>query len=101
MEDFDFEEGLLNLKDEDDPDSFVDMTPVTTKSSKTKKKEKQAKNPEIMAIRRRKIWVMMSKKELGKVSRHHILLFIQRNGIERKKKSYSFYGGVSGAASED
>jgi DNA helicase INO80 len=67
MEDFDFEEGLLNLKDEDDPESFVDMTPVTTKSSKGKRKDRQAKNPEIMAIRRRKIWVMMSKKELGKV----------------------------------
>ncbi|KDR11347.1 hypothetical protein L798_14889, partial [Zootermopsis nevadensis] len=69
MEDFDFEEGLLNLKEEDDPDGFVDMTPTTTKSSKSKKKDKQAKNPEIMAIRRRKIWVMMSKKELGKVQR--------------------------------
>lgn len=69
MEDFDFEEGLLNLKEEDDPDGFVDMTPTTAKSSKSKKKDKQAKNPEIMAIRRRKIWVMMSKKELGKVSK--------------------------------
>ncbi|XP_069680112.1 chromatin-remodeling ATPase INO80 [Periplaneta americana] len=69
VDDFDFEEGLLNLKDEDDPDSFVDMAPVTAKSSKAKKKDKQAKNPEIMAIRRRKIWVMMSKKELGKVQR--------------------------------
>lgn len=67
MDDFDFEESLLNLKDEDDPDSFVDMMPVTTKSSKAKKKDRQSKNPEIMAIRRRKIWVMMSKKELGKV----------------------------------
>ena len=67
MDDFDFEEGLLNLKDEDDPDSFVDMIPVVTKSSKAKKKDRQSKNPEIMAIRRRKIWVMMSKKELGKV----------------------------------
>jgi DNA helicase INO80 len=43
------------------------MMPVTTKSSKAKKKDRQSKNPEIMAIRRRKIWVMMSKKELGKV----------------------------------
>jgi len=67
MDDFDFEEGLLHLKDEDDPDSFVDMMPVATKSSKAKKKDRQSKNPEIMAIRRRKIWVMMSKKELGKV----------------------------------
>lgn len=67
MDDFDFEESLLNLKDEDDPDSFVDMMPISTKSSKAKKKDRQSKNPEIMAIRRRKIWVMMSKKELGKV----------------------------------
>jgi DNA helicase INO80 len=77
MEDFDFEEGLLNLKDEDDPDSFVDMPPVTTKSSKAKKKDKQAKNPEIMAIRRRKIWVMMSKKELGKVRETYVVIGTQ------------------------
>jgi DNA helicase INO80 len=46
------------------------LTPITIKSSKGKRKDKQAKNPEIMAIRRRKIWVMMSKKELGKVRKH-------------------------------
>lgn len=35
--------------------------------SKAKKKNLLAKNPEIMAHRRRKIWAIMSKKELGKV----------------------------------
>ncbi|KAJ9576387.1 hypothetical protein L9F63_006743, partial [Diploptera punctata] len=34
-----------------------------------RRKINKQKNPEIMAMRRRKIWVMMSKKELGKVQR--------------------------------
>lgn len=33
------------------------------------RKKHNNKSPEVMAIRRRKIWVMMSKKELGKVQR--------------------------------
>lgn len=33
------------------------------------KKKHVTKSPEIMAMRRRKIWMMMSKKELGKVHR--------------------------------
>lgn len=33
------------------------------------RKKHNNKSPEVMAMRRRKIWVMMSKKELGKVQR--------------------------------
>lgn len=33
------------------------------------RKKHNNKSPEVMAIRRRKIWIMMSKKELGKVQR--------------------------------
>lgn len=36
------------------------------------KKKHNNKSPEVMAMRRRKIWVMMSKKELGKVQRAKI-----------------------------
>ncbi|XP_043490017.1 chromatin-remodeling ATPase INO80 isoform X2 [Polistes fuscatus] len=36
------------------------------------RKKHNNKSPEVMAIRRRKIWVMMSKKELGKVQRAKI-----------------------------
>ncbi|GLG99211.1 Chromatin-remodeling ATPase INO80 [Gryllus bimaculatus] len=68
LDDFEFEEGLLNLKEEDDPDYYLE-TPSTTKLTRGRRKSQQAKNPELMAIRRRKIWMMMSKKELGKVQR--------------------------------
>nr|CAD7459848.1 unnamed protein product [Timema tahoe] len=67
MDDFDFEEGLMNLKEEDETDGYLDISQNFGKSFKSKKKAQQAKNPEIMAMRRKKIWVMMSKKELGKV----------------------------------
>lgn len=41
----------------------------SSKSSKSsKKKGQQSKDPEVMAYRRRKIWSVMAKKELGKVS---------------------------------
>lgn len=40
-----------------------------SKPLKSKKKTQQAKNPEIMAHRRRKIWGVMAKKEMGKVQR--------------------------------
>jgi len=33
-----------------------------------RKKQLQTKSPEVMAMRRRKIWMTMAKKELGKVS---------------------------------
>ena len=33
------------------------------------RKKHNNKSPEVMALRRRKIWIMMSKKELGKVQR--------------------------------
>nr|CAD7444222.1 unnamed protein product [Timema bartmani] len=69
MDDFDFEEGLMNLKEEDETDGYLDISQNFGKSFKSKKKAQQAKNPEIMAMRRKKIWVMMSKKELGKVQR--------------------------------
>nr|CAD7575930.1 unnamed protein product [Timema californicum] len=69
MDDFDFEEGLMNLKEEDETDGYLDISQNFGKGFKSKKKAQQAKNPEIMAMRRKKIWVMMSKKELGKVQR--------------------------------
>lgn len=45
----------------------------TSKPPKNKKKTQQAKNPEIMAHRRRKIWAIMAKKELGKVNELNII----------------------------
>lgn len=49
------------------------------KLSKSKKKALQSKNPEVMAHRRRKIWAIMAKKELGKVK--FIFMFIHPNII--------------------
>lgn len=36
------------------------------------RKKHNNKSPEVMAMRRKKIWIMMSKKELGKVQRAKI-----------------------------
>nr|CAD7431166.1 unnamed protein product [Timema monikensis] len=74
MDDFDFEEGLMNLKEEDETDGYLDISQNFGKGFKSKKKAQQAKNPEIMAMRRKKIWVMMSKKELGKLANALVVL---------------------------
>lgn len=50
--------------DEADLDAMVRHQP-----KQRNRKKHNNKSPEVMAIRRRKIWVMMSKKELGKIQR--------------------------------
>lgn len=53
----------------DDSDSEL----VMNHQSRGRGKKKHInKSPEVMAMRRRKIWMMMSKKELGKVQRSKI-----------------------------
>ena len=62
------EQMLQSIKDEatDGLDSRP-QSPGTSK--KARKKALLAKTPEMMAARRRKIWQLMAKKELGKVQR--------------------------------
>lgn len=74
LDDYEFEEKLRNIKEEDDPDNI--MAPPSSSNSNTsqkfrpnKRRSQPNKNPEVMTIRRRKIWMMMAKKELGKVQR--------------------------------
>lgn len=64
--DIDWEDQLLLMKDEDGFDS----KPHSPGASKRgRKKQALLKTPEVMAARRRKIWQLMAKKELGKVQR--------------------------------
>ena len=49
-------------------EEVVQSTSRGRKAGGHKKKVSQAKNAEIMAHRRRKIWAIMAKKELGKVN---------------------------------
>lgn len=50
----------------DDSDSELVMNHLSRGRGK---KKHNNKSPEVMAMRRRKIWMMMSKKELGKIQR--------------------------------
>ncbi|XP_055594739.1 chromatin-remodeling ATPase INO80 [Uranotaenia lowii] len=68
MGDIDWEEQLAALKNENDDD--FDSKPSSPTALKSKRGRKSAiKTPEMMAARRRKIWQLMAKKELGKVQR--------------------------------
>lgn len=49
-------------------DEFDDTFDTKTEMSYSRKKNIQ-KNPEVMAARRKKVWVLMCKKEVGKVQR--------------------------------
>ena len=56
------------LKEE--PLDELESDPMMKHQPRSRGKKKHAtKSPEVMALRRRKIWLMMSKKELGKVQR--------------------------------
>lgn len=66
----DWEEHLLLMKEEGDNDG-LDSKPQSPggTSKRGRKKAMLAKTPEMMAARRRKVWQLMAKKELGKVQR--------------------------------
>lgn len=66
--DIDWEDQLLMMKDEDGFDSKP-HSPGGGPSKRGRKKQALLKTPEVMAARRRKIWQLMAKKELGKVQR--------------------------------
>ncbi|XP_054271279.1 chromatin-remodeling ATPase INO80 [Macrosteles quadrilineatus] len=76
------EKETFNYHDEQDRDSifedggsdgrFNKTQGLGGKMLKNRKKAQQLKNPEVMAHRRRKIWAIMAKKELGKVQRAKI-----------------------------
>lgn len=69
--DIDWEEQLAALRNDDDDE--IDSKPTSPTGIKSKRGRKSmAKTPEMMAIRRRKIWQLMAKKELGKVQRAKI-----------------------------
>ncbi|XP_044009153.1 chromatin-remodeling ATPase INO80-like isoform X1 [Aphidius gifuensis] len=55
-------------KEEEFDDSELDIMMKNQSRARGKKKH-TTKSPEMMALRRRKIWIMMSKKELGKIQR--------------------------------
>ncbi|XP_021709328.1 putative DNA helicase Ino80 [Aedes aegypti] len=66
--DIDWEEQLAALKNDNDDD--IDSKPASPTGTKSKRGRKSAiKTPEMMAARRRKMWQLMAKKELGKVQR--------------------------------
>lgn len=59
------------LKEEGNEDLDSEGLNKSQSKGRTKKKH-NTKSPELMAIKRQKIWMMMSKKELGKVQRAKI-----------------------------
>lgn len=60
--DVDWEDQIMNLKDELDDDE-------PGPSKRIKNRKIIAKTPELMAARRKKIWQLMAKKEIGKFQR--------------------------------
>ncbi|XP_053689861.1 chromatin-remodeling ATPase INO80 [Sabethes cyaneus] len=69
--DIDWEEQLAALKSDNQDD--IDSKPTSPLGTKSKRGRKPAaKTPEMMAARRRKIWQLMAKKELGKLQRAKI-----------------------------
>lgn len=69
--DIDWEEQLAALKNDNHDD--IDSKPTSPSGTKSKRGRKPAaKTPEMMAARRRKIWQLMAKKELGKLQRAKI-----------------------------
>ncbi|XP_063241370.1 chromatin-remodeling ATPase INO80-like isoform X2 [Bacillus rossius redtenbacheri] len=71
-DELDYEDMLTDVKVEDDADGYADASCGYPRGSRSRKRAQQSRSPEVMAIRRRKIWMMMSKKELGKVQRAKI-----------------------------
>lgn len=69
--DIDWEEQLASLKNDDD-DEFESRPASPTAIKGKRGRKSMIKTPEMMAIRRRKIWQLMAKKELGKVQRAKI-----------------------------
>lgn len=53
---------------EEDQQEKSKAIPPHGKGSRGKRKADKVKSPEVMALRRRKLWAMMSKKELAKVN---------------------------------
>lgn len=51
---------------EEEPDRLK-SAPGQGKGSRGKRRADKLKSPEVMAMRRRKLWAVMSKKELAKV----------------------------------
>ncbi|XP_058835212.1 chromatin-remodeling ATPase INO80 isoform X2 [Topomyia yanbarensis] len=68
LSDVDWEEQLAALRNENDDD--LDSKPSSPTGTKLKRGRRTVgKTPEMMAARRRKLWQLMAKKELGKVQR--------------------------------
>ena len=70
--DIDWDEQILAMKEEGDLDiDSKPQSPTMQMSGRGRKPKKilASKIPEMMAIRRRKLWQLMAKKELGKVQR--------------------------------
>lgn len=68
-----WDENMLNIKEEleEEIDDSKPSSPLTgtMPSKRGRKKGSLNKTPEVMAARRRKVWQLMAKKELGKVQR--------------------------------
>lgn len=73
MGEIDWEDHITGIKSEmeDDYDSRP-ASPTGIPTKRSRKKAALAKTPEVMAARRRKIWQLMSKKELGKIQRSQL-----------------------------
>ena len=61
------------LDDYEEDQEKMKSAPPHGKGSRGKRKADKVKSPEFMALRRRKLWAMMSKKELAKVTNWKIL----------------------------
>ncbi|CAD7093608.1 unnamed protein product [Hermetia illucens] len=68
LKDLDWDDSILNMRDDQDDDMETN-SPLSGTARKSRKKSLLAKTPEVMAARRRKVWQLMAKKELGKVQR--------------------------------
>ncbi|CAD6202019.1 GSCOCG00002904001-RA-CDS [Cotesia congregata] len=65
--------SMLKIKKEEEELDEADLDGMIRHQQRSRNRKKHnTKSPEVMAMRRRKIWVMMSKKELGKVQRAKI-----------------------------
>lgn len=60
------------LDDYDEDQDKLKSAPPHGKGSRGKRKADKVKSPEVMALRRRKLWAMMSKKELAKAQRSKV-----------------------------
>lgn len=67
--DIDWEDQILNLRDEYDEVDSKATSPCFDGPGRKKGKKMLMKTPELMQARRRKIWQVMAKKEIGKFQR--------------------------------